>query len=309
MSTQTEKSSGRKIMIAAIVLLALTNAVTLYFLLTEKHEKEQVIVEKVSLEQDYQSVTTDLDAHKAELQQMMGKNAELDKQINEQLALIDEQKAKLEEEHKQNTLTQAQLNAARKKITEYTANISDLQKQVEDYKAQTAQLSQEKEQLNTDLTNEKQTTTQLTVVKDSLAKKVDAGSYLQIAKVDVTAIKRKNNGTEVPVEKAKAAESIKVSFETGVNKVLDPGQVNLYVRIINPRGETLTAGSSSGSGIIPETESGKPVQYSKLANINYEQRNKKVVFYWTRYINDPGTYRVEIYQSGKVIGKGAVRLS
>jgi hypothetical protein len=33
------------------------------------------------------------------------------------------------------------------------------------------------------------------------------------------------------------------------------------------------------------------------------------VMYWARYIETPGTYRVEVYQGGKVVGRGAVRLA
>jgi hypothetical protein len=61
--------------------------------------------------------------------------------------------------------------------------------------------------------------------------------------------------------------------------------------------------------VIPETENAKPVEFTKKADINWTQTNKKIVVYWNRNITNPGTYRVEVYQSGHVVGKGAVRLS
>jgi hypothetical protein len=40
---------------------------------------------------------------------------------------------------------------------------------------------------------------------------------------------------------------LKISFATGENKVLEPGNLALYLRIINPKGETITA-ADQGSG-------------------------------------------------------------
>ncbi len=298
----------KSLFIGALVVLGITNAVTIYLLVTEKHDKEVVIVEKENLNNEYQSVMAELDEKKADLEKLRGQNDEMDKKIDEQQKMIDDEKAQLEEQYKQNTITAAELSAARKKINEYQVSIANLQQRVTEVEGQNKQLSYEKDSFYTGLTAEKEVTAKLTTVADSLGRKVDAGSLLQIAKVNVEAIKKKNNGDEVVVEKLKSMDMLKVSFETGINKVIDPGSLNLYVRIINPRGETIAV-DEQGSGVIPETASDKPVKYTKKQTIQYNQTNKKVVFYWTRYITDPGLYRVEVYQSGKVIGKGSVRLS
>lgn len=303
----TKSNRTRNIMIAILAALAITNGTTLYLLLNVKHEKEVVTIEKNTLNDEYNSVIASLEEKKTEIGQLKGKNDEMDKEIVAKQQMIEEEQNKLAELHEKNELTGSELNQARKMIGQYTITIAALQKKVEEYGAQNQQLTVEKEQLTADLSCEVDHNTQLTATNTVLTKKVDAGSYLQIPTVQVAAIKRKNNGSEVPVEKVKAAESLKISFETGANKVLDPGPLSLYVRIINPRGETLAV-TEQGSGVIPETETGKPVQYSKKANIQYNQSSKKVTLYWTRYITDAGTYRVEVYQNGKVVGKGSVRL-
>jgi len=126
--------------------------------------------------------------------------------------------------------------------------------------------------------------------------------------LDVEAVKRKNNGKEVSVKRAKVAQSLKISFETGENKVLDPGPVSLYVRIINPKGETIAV-SDQGSGAIASALTPEPVQFTKRADFDYDQNNKKVIVYWSQNISDPGLYRVEVYQNGYVVGQGQVKLS
>lgn len=308
METNQNVSRSKKLFITVIIAMALVNTVTLYFMFSEKKEKQEVIVQKDKVKQDYKNVSDSLDAKREEIGNLIGKNADQDKQIAEKQAQIDQEKTDLANLYAKNQLSSAEIDKARRLITTYQVSITDLKKQIADYQVKTQELTQKTEQLSTDLNCEKETTSELTEQNNGLEKKVDAGSYFQIAKVDVEAVKKKHNGEEVPVTKAKATESLKISFETGVNKVLDPGPVSLYVRIINPRGETIAI-SGQGSGIIPATdESAKPVQYTKKADINYTQNNKKIVMYWARYVTDPGTYRVEVYQSGKVVGHGAVHL-
>ena len=309
METNQNGMRTKKLFITAIIAMALINAVTLYFMFSEKKDREEVTSQKNTIEQDYKNISDTLDLKREQIGLLSGKNAEMDKQITEKQAMIDQEKAELSDLYAKNQLSGAEIEKARRLITTYEVSISELQHKLKDFEEQNHALTQKTEQLATDLNCEKETTTQLTEKNETLTKKVDEGSFLQIAKVDVEAVRKKHDGKEIPVTKAKATENLKISFETGANKVLDPGKVSLYVRIINPKGETIAV-SEQGSGVIPATElNTKPVQYTKKADIYYTQSNKKVVMYWGRYITDPGTYRVEVYQSGKVVGHGAVHLS
>ena len=308
METNQTGTGTKKIFISALIALALINAVTLYFMFSEKKEKHEVIAQKDTLEQDYKNVSDSLDSKRDEIGKLRGQNADMDKQITEKQAMIDKEKSDLDSLYTSNKLTAGELNRVRRVITTYEVSIANLQKKVAEYEVKTQVLTQKTEQLSTDLNCEKETTSQLTEQNQGLSKKVDEGSFLQIARVDVEGIKKKHDGKEVPVTKVKATESLKISFETGVNKVLDPGKVSLYVRIINPRGETIAI-NGQGSGVIPATaENAKPIEYTKKEDIYWTQSNKKVVMYWNRYITDPGLYKVEVYQSGKVVGHGAVHL-
>lgn len=88
-----------------------------------------------------------------------------------------------------------------------------------------------------------------------LSKTVEVGSLLQLTQVQVEGVKQRLNGRDRAVRNAKAAESLKISFETGENKILPAGPVSLYVRVINPRGETISV-ENQGSGTLQLTESG-----------------------------------------------------
>ena len=303
-----EKSGvNKKVYFATIVVLLLLNLGTLYLLYSTSSEKADVTGQKVALEKDFKKLSDTLDVKQTEMQQYIGKNEELDKTIAENQVMLDREKREIASLLHKGKLTASELSKAKGMIAIYEATISDMTKQISDLTAQNHELNNQNQELTKYLSDERNTTEHLTEQNKGLTKKVEAGSLLQLAKVDVEAIKKRHSGKEVSVKRVKAAEELRISFETGNNKVLDPGVVSLYVRIINPKGETIAV-ADQGSGTIPTADSPNPVQYSKKADIDWDQKSKKVVVYWNQNISDPGIYKVEVYQKGIVVGEGAVKL-
>lgn len=307
MESNQKGTVSKKVFYSAIILLVLLNIGTAYVLYNTDTEKKSVTAQKVSLEREFKSISDTLDAKRAELTAYMGKNAELDNKIREDQAMIDREKVQIAEMVRKGNMTQGELAKARQMVSKYEASIKDLNEQIAQLNTKNQELTNQNTDLTKNLNAERVTTAQLTDQNKGLAKKVEVGSLLQIAKVDVEAIKKRHSGKEVPVKRVKAAEELKITFETGNNKVLDPGNLDLYVRIINPKGETV-AQQDKGSGTIATAESDNPVQYSKKADIDWDQKSKKVIMYWEQHLQDPGTYKVQVYQKGYVVGEGEVKL-
>lgn len=302
-----ENGGNKKIYLAIIALLLITNSATLYLYFTTNKEKTDLTTQKIELENDFKNLNDTMDAKKMELEELRGENDELDSMITTKQEEIDEQKKKISSLFAKGKMTAAELKNAKEMISQYETSIADLKKQVEELVAQNQQLNTQNQQLSTDLTTEKQTTSQLTEENKGLSKKVELGSLLQLQNIEVMGVKKKGNGKEIDVRKAKVVESLRISFETGENKVLDAGNLSLYVRIINPKGETISV-ADQGSGTFKMAESDQEVQFTKQADFDYSQANKKVVIYWSQNVNTPGTYKVEVYQSGYVVGLGQVEL-
>jgi len=302
------RAVNKKAYIATIVVLLLINSITLFLLFSEKTQMRDLGGQKTALEQQFHSLSDTLDAKKNELDQFRGRTAELDKAITAKQDEIDLQKKEIQSALHKGKMTQAELAKAKKMIAEYETSIAEMGKKIDELTAQNQELATNNQKLNTDLTTEKQNTSNLTAQNTGLSKKVQVASLLSIPKVDVEAIKTRGNGKEVAVKRVKAAESLKISFETGQNKVLDPGPLSLYVRIINPKGETIEV-ADQGSGTLKSPEAAEAIPYTKKADFDYDQTNKKVVVYWSQQIKDPGTYKVQVYQGGQVVGEGKVTLS
>ena len=298
---------NKKVYIAIIALLLLINGVALYLLYSENKAKKDLGDQKIALENDFKNLTDTLDAKKMELEAFRGKNAELDSVITAQQNEIDNQKKTISSLFAKGKMTSSELAKAKEMIAQYEASIAAMKQQIEQLTADKQKLTAENQQLSTDLNAEKQTTAALNQDLAIKNKKVELGSLLQLRNIEVLGIKKKSNGKEVDVNRVKQVESLRVSFETGDNKVLENGNVSLFVRIINPKGETISV-ADQGSGTFKMADSGDNVQFTKKADFDWNQSNKKVVVYWSQNIKDAGTYKVEVYQSGYLIGQGQVAL-
>ena len=307
MESNEKSSVSKKVYFATILLLIFINCGTLYLLYSVSSERKDVTVQKVALEKDFKNLSDTLNVKKTQLQQYIGRTAELDVAIANNELLIDQEKKQIANLLRKGSLTEADLTKAKGMIAMYESSIADMTKQIGSLTAENQQLNNQNHDLAQNLDQERVNTTHLTDVNKGLSQKVEVGSLLQLSKVDVEAIKMRHNGKEVQVKRVKAAEELKISFETGKNKVLDPGTLSLYVRIINPKGETISV-TDQGSGMISLADSPNPVQYSKKADIDWDQNNKKVIVYWGQNITDPGTYKVQVYQKGYMVGEGAVKL-
>lgn len=304
---QTNQGGGNKKYIVAIVILLLINVGLIYQLWTENKDKNDLTTQKVQLETEFKSLNDTLETKRLEIESLIENGNIQDSTI---LAQRDELEAKQQEIKKMlatGNMNKNELAKAKKMIAQYEASIAELQKRVEELAAKNQQLTTENEQLSTDLSSQKQANEAMSADLAVKTKKVELGSLLQPRNIMVEGVEKKKNGKEVVTKRVKSTQSLRVTFETGENKVLEAGNLSLYLRIMNPKGETISV-TDQGSGSFTLSESGETMQFTKKADFDYSQTNKKIVVYWGQNIKDAGTYKVEIYQSGYLIGKGSVEL-
>jgi cell division protein FtsB len=308
METEQKESGKKNIMIGVIAALLLIVCVTLYFVYEGNQQNVDLTAQKTLLDTNFKNLSDTLDARGAEIDRMTSQNVRLDSTITSSQAMIASEKKQIAGLLAKAKMTKSELADAKTLIEQYSASIADLQKKVADLIAQNQQLTKDNGKLSDDLSTEKRTTAELNQTNKGLSKQVEIGSLLQLAKVDVDGIKERQNGKETTVKNSKAVESIRIGFETGANKVLPKGPLSLYVRVINPKGETMTTGNQ-GVASLQLAESDKQVNYSKKADIDWTQASKRVEVYCKQGNSTSGTYKVEIYQSGYLIGKGEVKFN
>lgn len=307
MEENNQGSGSKRIYLAIIALLLLINGVAGYLLYNENKQKEEKIGQVQQKDTEIKGISQRLDSTSHALDGLKGQNAELDSIIAARQATIDQTKAELDAARRHGNMSAAELKKYKDLATKYESDNADLQKKIQELTAKNEELTAQNLQVSHSLEVEKSTTAALTEDKNKLSKKVELGSLLHLQNFTVTGEKKKKNGKEVVEKSAKKTDFLKIAFETGDNKVLEKGPLSLYIRIVNPKGETIAL-ADQGSGTIKLADGGGDVQFSRKIDLDWDQTSQKKSIEWSQNIKDPGTYKVEVYQSGYLVGKGSVEL-
>jgi hypothetical protein len=133
---------------------------------------------------------------------------------------------------------------------------------------------------------------------------VKAGSVLSTGGFSATGVFARNSGAEATTDRAAKSNMIKTSFTLRENRIVKPGRKTLYLKVIGPKGNTIY-GIGGGSF----TATGQTDTFGASREIDYQGQDTDVSIYFTPTSSlDKGSYRLEIYESGNLIGKSEVVL-
>ena len=136
--------------------------------------------------------------------------------------------------------------------------------------------------------------------KEKLTERVTLASKLDATGITVTPV----NSRGKLAKRIKRMEQFVVNFRIAKNVTAPVGEKVIYVRIMKPDDDILV--KSRGDLFTFE---GKEINYSMKKMIEYEGEEVPVTMYWDieEYLS-PGTYRVDIFADGNLIGKQSFTL-
>jgi hypothetical protein len=115
----------------------------------------------------------------------------------------------------------------------------------------------------------------------------------------------RNNGKQVDTDRARKAEMVKCCFTLGENKVTEPGDKTIYMRVISPDGTVLPASDGNNRFQFNGVEG----EYSAKRDLNYQNAPVDACIFWTGgAAMATGQYIVEIYEAGALISKSSFDL-
>lgn len=291
-----EKNEGKEVkklsmLIMAVVVLILIVAVGGYYIY---HQKEQINditqafdLEKESLEDEYNELSLQYEGYKFQVG-------------NDSLvALLSTEQAKVQRLLEELRTVKAS-NA--KRISELKKELATLRNIMRSYVIQIDSLNTANEQLkqeNKEVVRKYQqvssTAAQLSKEKEKLTERVTLASKLDAAAISVTPVNKR--GKEV--DRIKRMEQFVVKFTITKNITAPVGEKTIYVRIMKPDDDILVKNRTN----VFEFE-GKEINYSMKRVVEYEGEELPVVMYWDiEEFLSPGTYRVDIFADGNLIGK------
>lgn len=136
--------------------------------------------------------------------------------------------------------------------------------------------------------------------KEKLTERVTLASKLDATSISVTPV----NSRGKLAKRIKKMEQFVINFKIAKNVTAPVGEKVIYVRIMKPDDDILV--KSRGDVFTFE---GKDINYSMKKMIEYEGEEVPVTMYWNiEEFLSPGTYRVDIFADGNLIGQRSFTL-
>lgn len=126
-----------------------------------------------------------------------------------------------------------------------------------------------------------------------LDNKVKVGSVLRARDIRLAAL----NDRSKPVSRIRNASRLRVDFVLAANELAVPGEKAIYLRIVSPDGYVLTTEA------MPTFEfEGERLSYSAMREVDYQNQDLEVGIYFNSTGFAAGTYQMELYAEGRLIG-------
>lgn len=132
-----------------------------------------------------------------------------------------------------------------------------------------------------------------------LDNKVRAGAVIKARGIRLTGLNARNK----EVSRIRNAERVRVDFVLTANELTTPGNKAIYMRLTSPDGYVLTTEA------MPTFEyEGERLSYSAMREVDYQNQDLEVGIYFDSSGFAAGTYLVQLYCDGYMIGSAEIAM-
>lgn len=296
MDTEEKEIRKKSLIITAIVVLVILIGGFAYYIFNQEQRMSDMVeafaLEKESLSDEYAELSLQYEGYKFSV----GNDSLVALLTTEQMRV-----QRLMEELRTVKTTNA------RRITELKKELETLRKIMRGYVVQIDSLNSENERLRTEnqqVTQQFKRATsnaaQLTREKEKLTERVAMASKLDATGIQVKGV----NARGKEMKKIDKITQLVLTFHIAKNITAPVGEKALYVRIMKPDDDILLK-PNSGTFAFEN----KNISYSMMKTIEYEGEELSEIMYWNveEYLS-PGTYRVDIFADGNLIGRRSFTL-
>lgn len=293
---ETKEINKMSMLILAVIILILVIAGAAYYIFHQQQQMEEMTqsfdLEKEMMADDLNELSLQYEGYKFSVS-------------NDSLvALLTTEQAKVQRLMEE-LRTVKSTNA--KEIARLKKELATLRKIMRNYVIQIDSLNRANEQLkvekNEAVKKYRQASTRAASLKrekEKLTERVTLASKLDATSISVTPV----NSRGKLAKRIKKMEQFVINFKIAKNVTAPVGEKVVYVRIMKPDDDILV--KSRGDVFTFE---GKDINYSIKKMIEYEGEEVPVTMYWNiEEFLSPGTYRVDIFADGNLIGQRSFTL-
>ena len=128
--------------------------------------------------------------------------------------------------------------------------------------------------------------------------KIRQGGVIKARGIVLSALNKNGN----VITRANRAERLRIDFTLLSNEMANPGERTVYARVTSPEGYLL---ADSDATFVCE---GTPLIYTAAREVDYQNEDLAVALYYSGDGIESGTYKVEIYADGLLVGSNQVIL-
>ena len=287
MESSQKTSTGLKVGLGILLVLFLGTAFYTSKLYTEKKETEQ------TLTSEKQQVMNDLNNMAQQYDQAIAASEIKDQDLVDARDRIQGLMDSLK-------VSQNSVNS----LWRYKKKFLALQEEMDELLVENDRLKVENEYLATSLDSTQVQLAERTVFTDSLlvqntelANVVEDASALQTVGLIGMGVLERSSGKQVPMERARRSDKIKVCFTVAKNNLAEAGDKELYVQVIDPKNNVLGANDQVQFD-------DQVLNYSLISHFNYENRNLNICEYISRPEDskfEAGRYKINVFSAKELI--------
>ncbi len=304
-TTPVKKNYKNAIIAALSVALVSTGGYMAYQKNQSTGTINQQKTELATLSTEKSELQSSFDASLARLDSMETVTTGLKSELNDKNTEIANAKKEIRQILNKKEATASELKKAKNLIASLNSKISGMEEEIARLTKDNQILGEEKQALIAENGKINQELTSTREIKQQLEKKVDVASTLHASNINITPLNVRRNGKEKESSVAKRVDKMLVSFDVD-NRIIQNGSTDLYVLVIGPDGQPVTAQGEAGTFNTRE-EGAKP--YTAKVPVEMEtSKTKNVAFSFEPSKFQKGEYKIQIYQNGFLIGQGTRQL-
>jgi 3-methyladenine DNA glycosylase Tag len=297
MDAEEKESRKKALIIVFIIVLALIVGGFGYYIYQREQQVSAMVeafsLEKESLMDDYEETSLQYEGMKFSI----GNDSLVALLTTEQMRV----QRLMEELRTVKTTNAKRINELKKELESLRKIMRNYVVQIDSLNAANEKLKQENQQVTRKYQQANSTATQLAKEKEKLTERVTLASRLDATGIQVKAVNAK--GKEM--KKIDKITQLVLTFSLAKNITAPVGEKAIYVRIMKPDDDILKKPNSSNF-----TFENKELMYSMMKTEEYDGEEHPVIMYWNveEYLS-PGTYRVDIFADGNMIGRKTFTLA
>lgn len=288
---ENKEINKMSLLIMAVVLLVLIIAGAAYYIYHQKQQmtdlEQMYSLDKESLEDEFNELSLQYEGYKFNVG-----NDSLVGLLSTEQAKVQRLQEELRTVKATNTQEisrlKKELQTLRKIMRNYVVQIDSLDRVAK-------QLTVEKNEAVQKYKQASSTASSLKKEKEKLTERVTLASRLDATGISVTPVNSRGKLAKV----IKKMEQFVVDFRIAKNITAPVGEKLVYVRIMKPDDDILVKSRADMFSF-----EGKEINYSMKKLVEYEGEDLPVTMYWNiEEFLSPGTYRVDIFVDGNLIGR------